>query len=92
MSGKSKEGKVIIFDYFGHMVATESEMELHRFARKLGLKRRWFQKPLKNSKKHSHYDLTTGRKMVQAAKLGAKQVSSKEILIRAWWAKESCSE
>ena len=80
---------MILFDFFGHMVATKSEMELHIFARKLGLKRKWFQQPRENSKKHSHYDLTTDRKKNQAIKLGAKQVPTRYIITKAWWAKES---
>ena len=83
---------MILIDYFGHKVATESEMELHQFARKLGLKRSWFQKPLKDSKRHSHYDLTTTRKKNQAIKLGAKQVPIKDIIEKAWWAKEDKDE
>jgi len=75
---------VILVDWIGHMVATENEMELHMFARKIGLKRSWFQ----NSTGHPHYDLTTKRKINQALAAGAKQVPTKDILARAWWAKE----
>ena len=80
---------MILFDYFGHMVATENEMELHIFARKLGLKRQWFQQPSKNSKRHSHYDLTTTKKKNQALLFGAKQVPTIDIITKAWWAKEA---
>ena len=80
---------MILIDYFGHMVATESEAELHLFARKLGLKRKWFQQLSKKTKRHSHYDLTTTRKKNQAVEMGAKQVPIKEIITKAWWAKES---
>jgi len=75
---------MILIDWIGHMVATESETELHSFAKKLGLKRKWFQ----NKTRHLHYDLTTKRKRNQAIKLGAKQVPMEDILTKAWWAKE----
>lgn len=42
--------------------------ELHRFARRLGLKRHWFQEPPKASWRH--YDITR-EKRFQAVKLGA---------------------
>ena len=75
---------MILIDYWGHMVATESEMELHIFAKKIGLKRKWYQ----TSGGHPHYDLTTQRKINQAIAAGAKQVPIRDILTRAWWAKE----
>ena len=74
---------MILVDYFGHMVATESEMELHIFARKIGLKREWFQ----NSGRFPHYDLTTKRKINQALAAGAKQVPIRDIVTKAWWAR-----
>lgn len=82
-----KEGrreKVILIDHIGHMVATESEMELHIFAKKIGLKRAWFQ----NSGRFPHYDLTTKRKMNKTLAEGAKQVPTKDLMTEAWWAKE----
>ena len=78
---------MILIDGLNHMVATESEEELHVFARKIGLKRAWFQQPKKNSKRHAHYDLTTQRKINQALGAGAKRVG-RDILTKAWWAKE----
>jgi len=79
---------MILIDSIGHMVATESEEEFHQFAKKIGLKREWFQQPNEDSKRRSHYDLTTKRKISWALEMGAKQVAIKEILIKAWWAKE----
>lgn len=56
-----------------HMVADTIE-ELHEMATALGV-RKWFQdKPNK-----PHYDICLQRKM-QAIKLGAKEVTSKELL------------
>jgi hypothetical protein len=62
-------------DTVGHLVSDESEEELHAFAKKLGLKREWFQ-----DKRLSHYDVTTVKMRAKAKKLGAKIVSSKEIV------------
>lgn len=50
-----------------HLVA-DSEVELHAFARRLGLKRAWFQEPPKASV--PHYDLTA-RRRVAAITAGA---------------------
>lgn len=74
---------MILVDPHGHMVATESEEELHKFAQKMGLKRKWFQ----TSGRFPHYDLTTKRKINQALAAGAKQVPIKDIMTKAWWAK-----
>ena len=79
---------MILIDYHGHMVATESEMELHEFAQKMGLKRTWFQQPKKPLMRNAHYDLTTKTKLAQALDAGAKFRETKELLKRAWWADE----
>lgn len=73
---------MILIDKIGHMVATESEEELHAFARKLGLKYRWYQ-----SSRHPHYDLTTQRIINKAIIYGAELVTPFEIMRRAWWSK-----
>ena len=78
---------MILIDYHGHMVATESEKELHEFAKKIGLRRKWFQQ-LPWTERHSHYDLTTKRKINKALAAGAKQVPIRDIINKAWWAKE----
>lgn len=50
--------------------------ELHAFAAKIGLKRHWFQAhPV-----HPHYDMTTQRKRKLAFSMGAKRVSSRELV------------
>lgn len=79
---------MILVDLFGHMVATESEEELHDFAKKIGLKREWFQQPKKPLMRHAHYDLTTKTKLGQALDAGAKLKECRELVKRAWWAEE----
>ena len=74
----------IVFDWMGHMVSTESAEELHEFARKLGLKREWYQTPGYGDK-HAHYDLTTGRMKNKARLLGATEVIPWELVEKAWW-------
>lgn len=79
---------MILVDVFGHMVATESEEELHEFAQKMGLKREWFQQPKKPLMRNAHYDLTTKTKIGQALDAGAKLKETKELVKRTWWADE----
>ena len=86
---------MILVDYMGHMVSTESAEELHTFAKKLGLKRKWYQTPAvskttgKISKRGSehcaHYDLTTGTMILKAVRTGAREVEPAEIIKQAWW-------
>ena len=71
---------MILIDAKGHMVSTTSEHELHLFARQIGLKREWYQ-----GGKHPHYDLTTAQKRRQAIGNGARKVSSRELIRKAWW-------
>jgi len=66
------------------MVSTESEDELHCFAKRMGLQRDWFQA----HDKHPHYDLTTSRAKVRAEVAGAVRVSPKELIELAWWKKQ----
>lgn len=79
---------MILIDIYGHMVATESEKELHIFAKKIALKREWFQQPKNPYMRHAHYDLTTKTKLGQALDAGAKLRETKELLAKAWWAEE----
>ena len=67
-----------------HLVSTESEDELHRFAQRMGLKRSWYQ----NHPRHPHYDLTTKRAVERAYQQGAQKVTGFDILRQAWWAKK----
>jgi hypothetical protein len=57
-----------------HMWA-DSEQELHEMAKKIGLKKSWFQ----NHEKLPHYDLTPRRRLL-AIYNGAEQRSLKEYL------------
>jgi hypothetical protein len=52
-----------------HLVADHLD-ELHAFARRLGLRREWFQ-----DGPRPHYDLTTRRALERAVRAGAKRVS-----------------
>lgn len=73
---------MILVDKAGHLVSDTSMHELHEFATALGLKRDWFQ----NHSRHPHYDLITRqyrpntRLIAKAVDMGAKLVSSKEIV------------
>lgn len=57
-----------------HMAADTVE-ELHEFARKIDLKRCWFQ----GGKRYWHYDITEARR-ARAIAAGALPVSSRELL------------
>lgn len=62
-----------------HLMTDGNISELHDFAiGKLGFSRGWFQ----DDKNHPHYDLTTYRVFERAVKLGAKEVSPKELVLR----------
>jgi hypothetical protein len=58
-----------------HMIADTVE-ELHRFARRIGLKREWFQ-----DTRNPHYDLTPGRRAL-ALRLGAVELPRREFVMK----------
>jgi len=58
---------------WAHLVSDESYDELHAFAERLGLERRWFQ--------GDHYDVPTDHRE-RAIALGAEAVSSRELVRR----------
>lgn len=68
---------MILMDKAGHLASDVSLEELHRFARRLGLKRQWFQ-----DGKHPHYDLTTVQIRGKASSMGAETVTSRELILR----------
>jgi len=78
---------MILVDVFGHMVATESEEELHEFAQKIGLKREWFQQPKKPLMRHAHYDLTTKTKLGQALDADCSKAELVAMLEK-WYGKD----
>lgn len=59
-----------------HMVSDKSPEEMHEMARALGLPRRYFQVGV-----YPHYDLTPAKRR-EVVDLGAKQVTSRELLTR----------
>jgi len=65
---------------WSHLTA-DTEDELHAFARKLGLRREWYQGPDEHGDLW-HYDLTAGKRQ-QALKLGALPVPAREIVVKA---------
>ena len=71
---------MILIDQYGHLVTDSDLDELHEFAKKLGLKRSWFQI---SGNQIFHYDLTTARKREQALALGAIFVDGREVVRRA---------
>ena len=78
---------MILVDFIGHMVSTESEEELRKFADGLGMQRGWYQNE-GTLLKHPHYDLTSGRMIDKALRLGAEQVSPARLIREAWWSKK----
>jgi len=58
-----------------HIISDASLEELHVFARKIGLKRQWFQ-----NHRHPHYDTTTKRKSRLAVENGAVVCSTRELV------------
>lgn len=81
---------MILIDFAGHMVSTESEEELHTFADKLGMDRKWYQDRDKSlGFNHPHYDVFTPRLVGKAIELGAEEVTPRELVERAWWRKDN---
>ncbi len=71
-----------------HLVSTENEEELHKFARKIGLRKEWYHGNHRHPKRnHPHYNLTTKRAFSRAIDSGAIYVSSYYLLFNAWWSK-----
>ena len=70
-----------------HLVSDHSLNELHKFARRIGLKPEWFQDGLPGvdgpgAEVHPHYDLTTARMAAKAERLGASRVDTRKLLRR----------
>ena len=63
------------YKYVCHMMADTIE-ELHSMAKKIGLKRKWFQD---TNKRFPHYDLNPNKRQ-QAVKQGAIEKPSMELL------------
>jgi len=77
---------MIIIDFAGHMVSTDSEEELHAFADKLGMDRKWYQdRDRCCGWNHPHYDVFSLRLADKAISMGAEEVTSRELVERAWW-------
>lgn len=57
-----------------HMMTNGRINELHEMARKIGLKREWFQ-----DGRYPHYDLVPSKRAT-AIRLGAKEVSGRKML------------
>jgi len=68
---------MILVDKTGHLVSDKSWSELHKFAKKIGLKREWFQ----NKSRYPHYDLTTKRMIQKAIRNGASHVTSRKLFV-----------
>lgn len=68
-----------------HLVSTESARELHQFAKALGITRWYFHR----HPRHPHYDLMSPVVARRAIEAGAEQVSGKQIVLRAWWSKQT---
>jgi hypothetical protein len=55
---------MIFMDKQGHLISDHDIEELHAFARKIGLKKEWFQDKRNKDFYYPHYDLTTPNKRV----------------------------
>lgn len=60
-----------------HLVSDESMQEIHRFARYIGLQRKWFQ-----NRNFPHYKLKSLRMRNRALRAGAKFVTPVELIQR----------
>jgi hypothetical protein len=69
---QAKFGRMIMC----HMIADTDE-ELHEMAAKIGMARKWHQKP---GTHHSHYDVALGKRAL-AVRLGAKEITMRELAL-----------
>lgn len=58
-----------------HMIA-DTEEELHTMARKIGLKREWFQ-----NTSRPHYDVSVGKRYL-ATRYGAIEITMRELVVK----------
>jgi len=82
---------MILVDFIGHLVSTESKEELHKFAEELGLRRGHYQDS-GHLLKHPHYDLTTKAMIDKARRSGAEWVTPQDLVRRAWWREKDVTE
>ena len=68
---------MLLMDRQGHLVSDTSLTELHLFARRIGLKRSWFQ-----DHAHPHYDMMVAWRRTRALTYGAHIVSGRELVKR----------
>jgi hypothetical protein len=71
---------MVYYDNIGHMISDSGLDELHEFARKLGLKREWFQDKDNGAFYYPHYDLTTVNARHRAEMAGAIKIGPKDIV------------
>jgi hypothetical protein len=71
---------MIVTDMVHLMSDTMDVAELHAFAKRIGLRRHWFQ----NHPVHPHYDLLTPRMREKAVTAGAKIMTSVELVSTYW--------
>jgi hypothetical protein len=67
-------GKIVLSDGT-HLVCADTE-QLHAFARRIGLRRQWFQE----DGKYPHYDLTTSRAAARAISAGAVKMDTRQMI------------
>ena len=76
---------MILVDYLGHLVSTESEEELHKFAQeRLDMSREYYEKNGYMEFKHPFYDLMGQQLILRARVQGAEKVTPQELVERAW--------
>ncbi len=68
--------KAAIYSDGVHLVTDGPELVLHKFASRLGLRRRWHQ----SNGAYPHYDLTSENKRAIAIEHGAVRVSTRELI------------
>lgn len=74
MKGKSAQVRRVFADGSCHLTSDTSLEELHEFAERIGLKRRWFQ-----GGRHPHYDLNASKRALAVAS-GAHEVDRRGLV------------
>lgn len=77
VDGIAEHDTPLRYKRWSHMVSDVGPDELHAFAARLGLKRSWSQERPKSSA--HHYDIVPTKRAL-AIRLGAKEVTSRELV------------
>ena len=72
---------MLLIDPRDHLTSSESEADLLAFGRRVGLKAKWLQR----ERGRVHFDVTTARMRQRVIEAGAREVTCRGFMERAFW-------